>query len=63
MYLPFGAGNVGNWCCLGSQPTDTVTNRAGDGGCIDGRTIPENPFHWSVSRPLFPFPAVLGENE
>ena len=63
MCLPFDAGDVGDWCCLGSQSTDTVTNSAGDGGSIDGRTIPENPFAWSVSQPLFPFPTVLGEDK
>ena len=63
MCLPFDVGDVRNWCCLGFQSTDTVKNSAGDGGSIDGRTIPENPFARSVSQPLFPFPSVLGEDK
>ena len=63
MCLPFDAGDLRNWCCLGSQSTDTVTISAGDGGSIDGRTIPENPFAWSVSQPLFPFTTVKGEDK
>lgn len=63
MRLPFDAGDVRNWCCLGSQSTDTVTISAGDGGSIDGRTIPENSFDWSVSQPFFLFTTVLGEGK
>lgn len=55
MRLPLDAGDIRNRRCLGSQSTDTVTISAGDGGSIDGRTIPENPFDWSVSQPLLPF--------
>ena len=61
--LPFDAGDVRNWFYLGFQSTDTVKGGAGDGGSIDGRTIPQNPLHWSVSQPLFHFTAVLRGNQ
>ena len=53
--VPVDAGDRGDRCCLGSQSTNTGSNSAGDGGSIDGRTIPQNPFHRSVSRPVLPF--------
>ena len=48
MRSPFDDGDAGYWCHLGFESTDTLQNSAGDRGGVNGGTISENTFDWSV---------------
>ena len=50
MRSPFDDGDVGYWCRLGVESTNTVKDSAGDRSSVDGGTIPENTFDWSVGQ-------------
>ena len=50
MRSPFDDGDAWYRCHLGFESTDTVQNSAGDRGCVDGGTIPEDTFDWSVGQ-------------
>ena len=59
MRSSFDDSDIGYWCHLGVEPTDTVKGSAGDGSSGDGGTIPENTFDWSVGQAFLPCPVLL----